>query len=421
MAKYWVGGTGNWSDATNHWATSSGGSPGVGNIPTSSDNVYFDANSFSAPSQTVTIDATAYCADMDWTGATNTPAFASVNDLHTPVGDLHISGNLLLISGIITTGFIGSWYFDGTSGVEKTITTNGVALALSSGGAGGIRFYTANSNYKLLDNLDVGIQTIYYKYGTLNTNGKTVSCGSFYSNFTTTRNLILGSSTINCLDNAAHNTQWLMNSSNLTLDAGTSTIKLYGVGNFVGAGKTYYSLELNGTAHTVSGVNTFTNLIRTGTATITDTLTFANNQTVTGSLSFIGNSVVNILNVNSSVGGTVRTITVTGATITKTNVILTDVGLSRTISLSVVSFLLSFKDAIVKYWVKPTRTSTSYSNNSKNSSTFTQNLRHGKEPSMSDLENYTFQSVVFDSGETLEDITFAELQDIVWTNINKSS
>lgn len=91
------------------------------------------------------------------------------------------------------------------------------------------------------------------------------------------------------------------------------------------------------------------------------------------------------------------------------------------ITVSPMSLTLSFKDFLLKYWAKPLRTSTSYSNNSKNSSTFTQYLRHGKEPSMSDLENYTFQSVVFDSGETLEDITFAELQNIVWTNINKSS
>jgi len=42
---YWVGGAGNWSDATNHWATSSGGSPGAGNVPTSIDAVHFDSNS----------------------------------------------------------------------------------------------------------------------------------------------------------------------------------------------------------------------------------------------------------------------------------------------------------------------------------------------------------------------------------------
>jgi len=45
MSKYWVGGSGNWSDDDNHWATSSGGSGGDGNLPTSSDSVFFDSSS----------------------------------------------------------------------------------------------------------------------------------------------------------------------------------------------------------------------------------------------------------------------------------------------------------------------------------------------------------------------------------------
>ena len=65
MTKYWVGGSGNWSDDTNHWALSSGGLPGIGNLPTSSDNVIFDILS-SAIAYTVTTDAAANCADMTW-------------------------------------------------------------------------------------------------------------------------------------------------------------------------------------------------------------------------------------------------------------------------------------------------------------------------------------------------------------------
>lgn len=43
--KFWVGGDGNWSDAANHWATSSNGTPGAGNAPTSVDVCIFDGNS----------------------------------------------------------------------------------------------------------------------------------------------------------------------------------------------------------------------------------------------------------------------------------------------------------------------------------------------------------------------------------------
>lgn len=54
--RYWVGGTGSWSD-TARWSATSGGSGGV-TVPTRADNVYFDANSFSADGQTVTTTST---------------------------------------------------------------------------------------------------------------------------------------------------------------------------------------------------------------------------------------------------------------------------------------------------------------------------------------------------------------------------
>ncbi|WP_291400560.1 hypothetical protein, partial [Daejeonella sp.] len=59
---YWVGGSGNWSAFATHWATSSGGSTFYSQVPQSTDNVIFDANSFSASGQTVTLDiSTAVC------------------------------------------------------------------------------------------------------------------------------------------------------------------------------------------------------------------------------------------------------------------------------------------------------------------------------------------------------------------------
>jgi hypothetical protein len=73
---YWVGGSGNWSDYASHWATSTGGGTFHTQAPTQDDNVIFDEFSFTAAGQTVTIDVDAYCADMDWSGATNEPEFA---------------------------------------------------------------------------------------------------------------------------------------------------------------------------------------------------------------------------------------------------------------------------------------------------------------------------------------------------------
>jgi hypothetical protein len=42
--RYWVGGSGNWSDNTNHWSASSGGSPGASK-PSGGDNTHWDSNS----------------------------------------------------------------------------------------------------------------------------------------------------------------------------------------------------------------------------------------------------------------------------------------------------------------------------------------------------------------------------------------
>ena len=113
--RYWVGNGGDWSDNTNHWSASSGGAGGA-SLPTSSDDVFFDANSFSAGSQTVTIDVTAYCLNMDWTGATDTPTLA---------GGLasHIYGSLTLIAGMTVTQS-GYLYFRATSGTHTITTAN---------------------------------------------------------------------------------------------------------------------------------------------------------------------------------------------------------------------------------------------------------------------------------------------------------
>ena len=63
---YWVGGSGSWSNHNAHWAKSSGGTMFHDQVPQSTDNVFFDANSFTAAGQSVTIDETIiYCNDMD--------------------------------------------------------------------------------------------------------------------------------------------------------------------------------------------------------------------------------------------------------------------------------------------------------------------------------------------------------------------
>ncbi|MEL6560847.1 MAG: MBG domain-containing protein [Bacteroidota bacterium] len=53
---YWVGGAGSWSEASLHWATSSGGTSFHDAPPSRLDNVFFDENSFAQDNETVLID-----------------------------------------------------------------------------------------------------------------------------------------------------------------------------------------------------------------------------------------------------------------------------------------------------------------------------------------------------------------------------
>ncbi|MEI6767220.1 MAG: hypothetical protein WCM76_16440, partial [Bacteroidota bacterium] len=90
---YWIGGSGNWTQAT-HWSFSSGG-PACNLVPGSQNNVFFDANSgFTSTSKTVTIDASnASCRNMDWTNAANVPVLTTTSSSN----NLMIYGSLTLI------------------------------------------------------------------------------------------------------------------------------------------------------------------------------------------------------------------------------------------------------------------------------------------------------------------------------------
>lgn len=259
--RFWVGGTGNWSDTT-HWSTTTGGASGA-SVPTSADNVYFDALSFSATGQTASVNVTANCLDMDWTGATNNPTLAGSSGL-----TLNIYGSLELITGM-------SWTYSGTltlraTSTGKTINTKAKTLTttVTFNGVGG--GWTLNDDLILLTSRILTLTN-----GSLNTNDKNISCATFTSDNTNTRSLTLGSSIITCAVN------WTFTSTTgLTFNRGTSTIKMTGnTQTFDGGGLTYNNVELQGTTTTVSGSNTFNTLTLTAGKTVN--ITAGTTQTVT--------------------------------------------------------------------------------------------------------------------------------------------
>lgn len=59
-------------------------------------------------------------------------------------------------------------------------------------------------------------------------------------------------------------------------------------------------------------------------------------------------------------------------------------------------------------------------NPSRNVSSFLMYLKHGKEPTVAELANFTFTSVIFSDGTQLQDVTFEQLANATWTLVNKS-
>jgi hypothetical protein len=120
---FWVGGSGNITDAAGHWAAVSGGAPGAGNLPVAGTDAIWDANS-GVGSYTITRNGNFNCRHFDMGAAAGTPTLAGA------VGDLVMTGNLTLKAGM-TWASAGALFFAATSGTQ-VITTNGVVIATAS-------------------------------------------------------------------------------------------------------------------------------------------------------------------------------------------------------------------------------------------------------------------------------------------------
>ena len=139
--RFWVGGTGNWSDSTNHWSTSSGGSPSVGNLPTSSDDVFFNTLS-NAGDYTCTINSSSSCKTLNL--ANPSSGTMTLNGSSS----LICSGGLSITSTIIW-GQTGQLVFNASTG-SFNITTNNITITssiMNFSGAGGT--WTLTSNLKI--------------------------------------------------------------------------------------------------------------------------------------------------------------------------------------------------------------------------------------------------------------------------------
>ncbi len=112
---YWVGGAGDWTDYSNHWAYASGGAPIATGVPTSTIDVVFDFNSGSG---VVNINSTTNCRKFTCNGYTGSIGGSSV---------INVYDNFTIVSGM-TWSHTGSLNLLATT-TGKTISTGGIPIS----------------------------------------------------------------------------------------------------------------------------------------------------------------------------------------------------------------------------------------------------------------------------------------------------
>jgi hypothetical protein len=281
--RFWVGNGGNIND-TAHWSTTSGGAGGA-SAPTSADNAYFDALSFTSTGQTVTLNVASSCLDMNWTGATNSPTLAMTSAFN-------IYGSLTFIAGMSVSG-AGNVNFAATTTARNVITAGKII-------GGNIDFLGVGGGWVVQDSLTT-LKTIYLSNGALDTNGKTVSCLDFNLSNANVRTLTLGASVISLSGNWTATTV-----TNLTFNKGTSTINLSTVGaaSFTGGGLTYYNVNLLTSPITINGSNGYNIL----TLTAGKTINIAAGTTQTPATLICNGTVANPITLQTNTAGSAATI-----------------------------------------------------------------------------------------------------------------
>jgi len=153
---YWVDNPGNWSDYSNHWAFTSGGSVFHTQPPTQFDDVFFDINSTPLFSGNVTLDGNSSCHNLTMTD-TDLELSAGIFDFSI-YGSITISENPIL--SLRNVGF----YSDESESIDVRATATNNTMTWDING---------NGSFTLLNDLGLDF-SLYAREGTLDLNGKSV-------------------------------------------------------------------------------------------------------------------------------------------------------------------------------------------------------------------------------------------------------
>jgi len=286
--RYWVGGTGTW-DATagSKWALTSGGAGGQA-VPTSADNVFFDAAS---GANTVTIGAgTATCNQLTMTGFTGTIAFGT--------NSITIAGGGTIYTGATTFSVTGTPLIDCTysgSVAARTIspaaTTEANSISFNISAGTGQVTISANMSVKSLNFTGFTgtlINTTKTIYGNLTlASGMTINAGGAITTFAATSGTqtitsagqtqdfpitFAGTATYQLQDDLTIGStrSLILTSGTLSLNNKTLTAGIFSSSNtntrsiLFGTG----NITLTGSATTIWSMATLTGFTYTGTPTV---------------------------------------------------------------------------------------------------------------------------------------------------------
>lgn len=298
--RYWVGGTGNWSD-TARWSTASGGGSGA-SVPRSHDDVVFNSSS-NATAYTATVNAVTGGIRMKSLTIAG-PASGNVTLAgSTAIDGIH--GNVTLPGTGLTRTYTGAITLSGSS-TGRTLTTNGVALQ-SSLSVNGV-----SAEWALADALN-NTGSFTFLNGSFDTANYNLTCNTLVSDTLHSRSIILGSSTVTIASFNFGSSE--SGRATFTFNSGTSQINSNGTGvTCSGNNQTFYNLSFTATTIAsidLNGANTFNNLSVAGrTSAGIANITLSANQTINGTLTLsAGTNATMRTFVRSDTIGTTRTIT----------------------------------------------------------------------------------------------------------------
>ena len=321
VTRYWVGGTGTWDNTTTNWSATSGG-PGGASVPTSADEVIFNAAS-SATTYTVTRATTGIqrCNSLTITApASGTLTLAGLQQII-------IHGNVTLpATGFAWTNTALLRLSGSTTG--KTLTTNGVALPCSVVITGEGCGWTLGSSLTLTSEAGLSISK-----GSFSTANFNVAAFQLSGLGTGTKTITLGSSLVS-LSSGLTAAQLSFDATNTTFNAGTSTIELLRATTVTlnCAGLTFHNVSISAQdavtlnpQNTATSTATFNNLTLLGRTTpgvkiVQISAVGSANIVVNGTLTFsAGANATCRTFVRSDPLGTARTMTCAAVSATDTD------------------------------------------------------------------------------------------------------